>query len=140
VDWYEAFADVAGERQKPYVFCMRSMSSGPAFHRAFLRATQQAFLEAHEHAFAYFGGVFRTLRYDNLSAAVKTILRGYQREETARFVAFRSHWRFHAEPNETARKRLRSVVVARRGIAVPRGLRSGFAGNLLRTFFMGFRF
>ena len=97
VDWYEAFADIAGERQKQYVFCMRSMASGAAFHRAFPRATQQAFLEAHEHAFAYFGGVFRTLRYDNLSSAVKKILRGYRREETARFVAFRSHWRFQAE-------------------------------------------
>lgn len=97
VDWYEAFADVAGERRRQYVFCMRSMASGAAFHRAFPRATQQAFLEAHEHAFAYFGGVFRTLRYDNLSSAVKKILRGYRREETARFIAFRSHWRFHAE-------------------------------------------
>ena len=46
---------------------MRSMASGAAFHRAYPRATQQAFLEAHEHAFAYFGGVFRTLRYDNLT-------------------------------------------------------------------------
>jgi transposase len=97
VDWYEAFADVAGERQKQYVFCMRSMASGAAFHRAFPRATQQAFLEAHEHAFAYFGGVFRKLRYDNLSAAVKKIVRGQRREETARFIAFRSHWRFQAE-------------------------------------------
>jgi hypothetical protein len=55
------------------------------------------FLEAHELAFAYFGGVFRKLRYDNLTAAVKKILRGHRREETARFVAFRSHWRFEAE-------------------------------------------
>ena len=46
---------------------MRSMASGDAFHRAYTNATQQAFLEAHEHAFAYFGGVFRTLRYDNLT-------------------------------------------------------------------------
>jgi transposase len=97
VDWYEAWADVAGERQKQYVFCMRSMASGAAFHRAFPRATQQAFLEAHEHAFAYFGGVFRKLRYDNLSSAVRKIVRGQRREETARFIAFRSHWRFQAE-------------------------------------------
>jgi hypothetical protein len=79
------------------VFAMRSMASGAAFHRAYPRATQQAFLDAHEHAFAYFGGVFRLLRYDNLKAAVKKILRGYQREETARFIAFRSHWRFQSE-------------------------------------------
>jgi hypothetical protein len=76
---------------------MRSMASGAAFHRAYLHATQQAFLEAHEHAFAYFGGVFPLLRYDNLASAVRKILRGYRREETVRFMAFRSHWRFAAE-------------------------------------------
>jgi len=30
---------------------------------------------SHELAFAYFGGVFRLLRYDNLKSAVKKILR-----------------------------------------------------------------
>jgi transposase len=97
IDWYEAYADLAGERVKLQVFAMRSMASGAAFHRAYLHATQQAFLEAHELAFAYFGGVFRKLRYDNLASAVKKILRGSRREETARFVALRSHWRFEAE-------------------------------------------
>src|SRR3954467_9475230 len=73
------------------------MASGAAFHRAYPRATQQAFLEAHEHAFAYFGGVHRVLRYDNLTSAVRKILRGHRREETVRFIAFRSHWRFEAQ-------------------------------------------
>ncbi len=76
---------------------MRSMASGAAFHRAYPCATQQAFLEAHELAFAYFEGVFRLLRYDNLTSAVKKILRGQQRELTARFIAFRSHWQYRAE-------------------------------------------
>src|SRR6202043_1469888 len=97
MDWYEAYADLAGERVKLQVFAMRSMASGAAYHCAYLHATQQAFLEGHELAFAYFGGVFRKLRYDNLTSAVTKILRGYRREETARFVAFRSHWRFEAE-------------------------------------------
>lgn len=97
VDWYEAIAELGGEPLTLQVFAMRSMASGAAFHRAYLHATQQAFLEAHEYAFHYFGGVFRRLRYDNLGSAVQKILRGYQREETARFVAFRSHWRFAAE-------------------------------------------
>src|SRR5580704_12471940 len=97
VDWYEAFGDLDGERVKLQVFAMRSMASGAAFHCTYLHATQQAFLEAHELAFAYFGGVFHKLRYDNLTSAVKKILRGSRREETARFVAFRSHWRFEAE-------------------------------------------
>ncbi len=97
VDWYEAVADLAGERTKLQVFSMRSMASGAAFHCAFLHATQQAFLEAHELGFAFFCGVFRKLRYDNLKAAVKKILRGQRREEPARFIAFRSHWRFDSE-------------------------------------------
>jgi len=97
VDWYEAYADLAGERTKLQVFSLRSMASGAAFHCAFSNATQQAFLEAHELAFAWFGGVFQRLRYDNLTSAVKKIVRGQQREETARFIAFRSHWRFAAE-------------------------------------------
>src|SRR3979411_3111450 len=76
---------------------MRSMASGAAFHCAFLHATQQAFLEGHELAFAYYSGVFRKVRYDNLTSAVKKILRGHQREQTGRFIAFRSHWRFESE-------------------------------------------
>jgi transposase len=97
VDWYEAYADIGGEREKAYMFCMRSMASGGAFHCAFPHASQQAFLEAHERAFTYFGGVFKKLRYDNLRSAVKKILRGHQREETTRFIAFRSHWDFESE-------------------------------------------
>ena len=107
VDWYEAYADLSGERRKLQVFAMRSMASGAAFHCAFLHATQQAFLEAHERAFTYFTGVFKRLRYDNLTSAVKKVLRGARREETARFIAFRSHWQFEAEfctPNEPQEK------------------------------------
>jgi transposase len=96
VDWYEAVADLGEERETLQVFTMRSMASGGAFHRAYRRATQQAFLEAHELGFHSFGGVFRRLRYDNLTTAVKRILRGSRREETARFVAFRSHWKFES--------------------------------------------
>jgi transposase len=106
VDWYEAWAELNGAPVKLQVFALRSMMSGAAFHRAYQRATQQAFLEAHEHAFQYFQGVFQVLRYDNLKSAVKQILRGHGREETTRFIAFRSHWRFQrdfctpAQPHE----------------------------------------
>jgi transposase len=97
VDWFDAYAKLSGELVKLQVFAMRSMASGDAFHRAYLRATQAAFLEAHEHAFAYFGGVFRTLRYDNLRSCVIKILRGRQRHETERIISFRSHWGFQSE-------------------------------------------
>lgn len=97
VDWYEAEVEMAGERVRRQFFAMRSMASGAAFHCSYERATQQAFLEAHERAFAYFGGVFAVLRYDNLTSAVKKVLRGYEREQTARFIAFRSHWGYRSE-------------------------------------------
>ena len=97
VDWFEATAKIDGEACKLQFFAMRSMASGDAFHRAYTHATQQALLEAHELAFAYFGGVFGTLRYDNMGSLVKKILRGRQRIETDRIIAFRSHWGFKSE-------------------------------------------
>ena len=97
VDWYEAVAVLGGETVTVQVFALRGMKSAAAFHRAYSRATQQAFFEAHEGAFRHLGGVFRTLRYDNLGSAVKKIFRGHTREEHTRFVAFRSHWGFVAQ-------------------------------------------
>src|SRR5215472_2541725 len=97
VDWFEAVVKLGGESRKLQVFAMRSMASGDAYHRAYRRATQQALLEAHEYAFNYFGGVFRTVRYDNMTSVVKKILRGRQRVETERIIAFRSHWGYRSE-------------------------------------------
>ena len=97
VDWFEATVRLDGEPRKLQIFAMRSMASGDAFHRAYTNSTQQALLEAHEYAFAYFGGVFGTLRYDNMKSLVKKILRGRQRIETDRIIAFRSHWGYQSE-------------------------------------------
>ncbi|MGH9641953.1 MAG: IS21 family transposase [Terriglobales bacterium] len=102
-DWYEATLKLGGREQKLYIFALRSMASGDAFHRAYTHSTQQALLEAHEKAFEYFGGVFRTIRYDNMSSLVKKILRGYQRIETDRMIAFRSHWGFQSQYCNPAR-------------------------------------
>jgi hypothetical protein len=69
------------------------MPSRGAFHRA-----DAASVLAGERALVPFlGGVFHMLRYDNLTLAVKKILRGRQREETKRVIAFRSHWGFRSE-------------------------------------------
>jgi hypothetical protein len=71
--------------------------SGACFVAAFPRESQQAFLEAHVAAFEFFGGYFVTCRYDKLSSAVKTVLKGRRRVETDRFVALRSHYLFSSE-------------------------------------------
>jgi transposase len=97
VDWYEAVGVFPWGEERVQFFQMRACFSGREFHLAFPRQTQQAFLEGHVAAFAYFGGVFRRVRYDNLGSAVKRVLRGRRREETDRFVALRSHYLFAAE-------------------------------------------
>jgi hypothetical protein len=79
-----------------HVFFMRSCFSGAAFAMASAVETQQAFLEGHAQAFAWFGGVFEEVRYDNLGSAVKKVLKGRRRVESDRFVAMRSHYLFSA--------------------------------------------
>ena len=96
VDWYEAAVDFPAGRQTVPIFVMRACASGRAFHIAYPRLTQQAFLEAHVAAFEHFGGIFARLRYDNLTAAVKQVLKGRRRVESDRFVALRSHYLFEA--------------------------------------------
>lgn len=97
VDWYEAQVDFPTGRETVCIFQMRACYSGKAFHRAYRRQTQQSFLDAHVAAFDYFGGVFPIIRYDNLTAAVKRVLRGRQRIESERFTLLRSHYLFDAQ-------------------------------------------
>jgi transposase len=96
VDWGEAQVVLAGRPITVQLFYLRPCFSGAGFCMAFRRCTQQAFLEGHVEAFAWFGGVFARIRYDNLSAAVKLVLRGRRREETDRFIALRSHYMFES--------------------------------------------
>jgi transposase len=96
VDWGEAVVEIAGQRRTVGLFVMRACYSGASFVIAFERQTQQAFLEAHVEAFHFFGGTFALIRYDNLRAAVKQVLRGRRRIEQDRFVALRSHYLFES--------------------------------------------
>ena len=67
VDWGEAQVVLAGRPTIVQLFYLRPCFSGAEFCMAFRRCTQQAFLEGHVEAFAWFGGVFALIRYDNLS-------------------------------------------------------------------------
>lgn len=96
VAWGEATVLLAGEPVDVGLFVMRACFSGAAFVMAFERQTQQAFLEGHVHALGWFGGAFETIRYDNLKAAAKKVLKGRRRVESDRFVALRSHYLFES--------------------------------------------
>src|SRR5213079_3559201 len=61
---------------------------------AFPAETTEAFLEGHNHAFAYFGGVPRTILYDNTKLAVARILGDGTRTKTRAFTELQSHYLF----------------------------------------------
>jgi len=90
-DWGEALAEIAGERITAQVFYMRLCYSRRLFMMAFPTQKQEAFLAGHVQAFHFFQGVPHRITYDNLKAAVQTILEGHARQEQQAFVAFRSH-------------------------------------------------
>jgi transposase len=94
VDWGQAAVVLAGTLVTVHLFVMRASFSGAAFCQASLVETQQAFLELHVQAFEWFGGVFAEIRFDNLTSAVKQVLKGRRRVESDRFVALRSHYLF----------------------------------------------
>jgi transposase len=96
VDWGEADIMFAGALTRVHLFHLRLCHSGAAYAQAFHHQSQQAFLEAHSEALAFLGGVPALVRYDNLRSAVKAVLRGRRREESDRFVALRSHYRFES--------------------------------------------
>lgn len=96
VDWGTASVVIDGELRKVKLFVMRSRYSGKPFIRAYPWERQEMFFDAHMHAFAYYGGVFPELIYDNLTVAVRKIMRGKKRVEQERFVSFRSHYTFSA--------------------------------------------
>lgn len=94
-DWIEDMrAEIAGTICLVQVFGMVLNYSSDLFFEAFERATQEAFFQGHADAFESFGGVPHTVTYDNLKAAVQKVLEGRNREENARFAAFRSAYLF----------------------------------------------
>jgi transposase len=96
VDWGRAGAIIRGVKTTIYYFCMRSRFSGKPFVRAYACEKQQAFFDGHLHAFAFFGGVFPALVYDNLKSAVQKILSGRGRIEQESFQRFRAYYTFAA--------------------------------------------
>lgn len=82
-----------GVKVKTFLFTLRLSHSGKAVHRAYATASQEAFLDGHRYAFEQLGGVpAHRIRYDNLKAAVAKVTFGRTRVESARWVAFRSHY------------------------------------------------
>jgi transposase len=61
---------------------------------AYPRETQEMVLDAHNRAFAFFGGVPTRVIYDNLKTFVDAILVGKDRQFNRRFMALANHYLF----------------------------------------------
>ncbi|WTT40893.1 IS21 family transposase [Kitasatospora sp. NBC_00085] len=97
VDFADFWLDLAGQRRKCVLFTLRLSYSGKAVHRVYATASQEAFLEGHVEAFTVLRGVPSVhIRYDNLKPAVKQVLFGRSRLESARWAAFKSWYQFSA--------------------------------------------
>ena len=96
VDWGTARVRMNGEEITVKLFCMRSRYSGKSFVCTYPWERQEMFFDGHIQVFNFFGGCFPVLVYDNLTVAVRVILRGKQRIEQDRFRAFRSYYTFEA--------------------------------------------
>lgn len=94
VDWGEALVMMAGAKVKVQFLLMRLNYSRVRFVKAYPFQKQEAFLDAHEAAFHFLGGVPRRIAYDNLKTSVFRILEGHNRQEQETFKAFRSYYLF----------------------------------------------
>jgi transposase len=93
-DFGEAMAVIDGVKRKAHYLVMDLPQSDDCFVMAFPAETTEAFLEGHNHAFAYFGGVPRTILYDNTKLAVARILGDGTRIKTRAFTELQSHYLF----------------------------------------------
>jgi len=75
---------------------MRSKGSGKSFVRLYPSERQQAFFDGMMQGFAFFGGIFPTLIFDNLTSAVKKVLVGKKQLEQKSFTKFRAYHNFTA--------------------------------------------
>jgi transposase len=93
-DFGEAMVVIGGVKRKAHYLAMDLPQSDDCFVMAFPAETTEAFLEGHTQAFAYFGGVPRTILYDNTKIAVARILGDGTRRKTRAFTELESHYLF----------------------------------------------
>ena len=93
-DFGEAMVVIGGVKRKAHYLAMDLPQSDDCFVMAFPAETTEAFLEGHNHAFTYFGGVPRTILYDSTKIAVARILGDGARMKTRAFTELQSHYLF----------------------------------------------
>ena len=93
-DFGEAVVVIAGVEQKAHCFVVDLPHSDGCFVKAYSAETTEAFLDGHVSAFAFLGGVPRSILYDNTKLAVARILGDGRRQRTRAFTELQSHYLF----------------------------------------------
>ena len=96
-DFGEALVVIGGVEQKAHFQCFDLPYSDDCLVIALPAETTEAFLEGHNQAFAYFGGVPNRILYDNTRIAVKEIAGDGERRPTEAFSGLQSHYLFAAK-------------------------------------------
>lgn len=124
-DFGEAMVIIGGVECKAHYLVVDVPQSDDCFVMAFPAETTEAFVEGHNHAFAYFGGVPRTILYDNTKIAVARILGDGARVRTRAFTELQSHYLFAEKFGRPGKGNDKGKVeglvgYARRNFMVPR--------------------
>jgi transposase len=93
-DWSHEHVELGGVMQTIKVAHFRLTFSRQMFVVAYPRETQEMVFDAHNRAFAFFGGVPQRMVYDNLKAVVETIFAGKERLFNRRFMVLANHYLF----------------------------------------------
>ena len=91
-DWSHEAIELAGLPLTVKAAQVRLSFSRMPFVRAYPRETQEMVFDAHDKAFAFYGGVCRRGIYDNMKTAVETILVGKERLYNRRFLQMCGHY------------------------------------------------
>jgi transposase len=94
VDFGEAVGVIGGVERKIHFLAMSLPHSDACFVAAYPGETTEAFCDGHVSGFAFFGGVPRSILYDNTKIAVARILGDGKRQRTRVFSELRSHYLF----------------------------------------------
>ena len=93
-DFGEAMAVIGGALRKIHFLAFDLPHSDGCFVAAYPAETTEAFCDGHNAAFAFFGGVPRSILYDNTKLAVARILGDGKRQRTRVFTELQSHYLF----------------------------------------------
>ena len=91
-DWSHEIVVIDGVTTTVKVAHVRLCHSRMMFVRAYPRETQEMVFDAHDKAFAFFGGACTRGIYDNMKTAVDTIFIGKERAYNRRFQQMCSHY------------------------------------------------